>query len=92
VIATLAIGAVAGTLAQTVCYPLDTIRRRMQMGKHYKHSLDAVIQIYRKESAMAFFKGYVPNSLKVVPNNAIRFLVYEVMKRLLNIKHGSTDT
>lgn len=30
-VANLLLGGVAGTVAATVCYPLDTIRRRMQM-------------------------------------------------------------
>eukprot|EP00002_Diphylleia_rotans_P016499 TRINITY_DN3209_c0_g1_i1.p1 TRINITY_DN3209_c0_g1~~TRINITY_DN3209_c0_g1_i1.p1 ORF type:complete len:301 (+),score=70.62 TRINITY_DN3209_c0_g1_i1:59-961(+) len=90
---TLLIGAVAGTVAQTVCYPLDTIRRRMQMGSDmYAHTWDAIKSIYAKNGMNGFFKGYIANTLKVVPNNAIRFLVYEFMKSILDIKKARSDT
>jgi len=44
----LAIGAAAGTLASSVCYPLDTVRRRMQMrGRTYAGQADAFRTIWR---------------------------------------------
>jgi solute carrier family 25 phosphate transporter 23/24/25/41 len=82
VLGTLGLGAVAGLFAQTMCYPLDTVRRRMQLpGTHYKGVLDAFVQIPKKEGFRGFYKGMAPNALKIVPNNGIRFLAYEFIKR-----------
>ena len=40
-----------------MCYPLDTIRRRMQMkGKTYNGMMDAFVTIFKKEGATGFFK------------------------------------
>ena len=45
----MAMGGTAGTLASSVCYPLDTIRRRMQMvGCVYNGQLDAFATIWRE--------------------------------------------
>lgn len=52
-IANLALGGVTGTVAATVCYPLDTVRRRMQMkGKTYNGQLDAMRSILQKVSQL----------------------------------------
>jgi solute carrier family 25 phosphate transporter 23/24/25/41 len=77
----LLLGAGAGIIAQTACYPLDTIRRRMQLkGKNYRNTLDAMQTIARTEGVKALYKGMSANTLKVVPNNAIRFMVFEHLK------------
>jgi solute carrier family 25 phosphate transporter 23/24/25/41 len=77
----LSLGAAAGIFAQTVCYPLDTVRRRMQLkGLIYPNTAMAFITIAREEGARGFYRGMAPNALKVMPNNAIRFAVYEVLK------------
>ena len=82
----LALGAAAGLFAQSVCYPLDTIRRRQQIkGKHYNGTLDAIVKIGRGEGVRGFYRGMVPNAVKVVPSNAIRFVVYEAIKRYFNL-------
>lgn len=48
-VANLALGGVTGTVAATVCYPLDTVRRRMQMkGKTYNGQIDAMRSIMQK--------------------------------------------
>lgn len=74
----LAMGAIAGLTAQTICYPLDTIRRRSEIyGTHYSSVFNAISTIIQKEGVVGFYRGMLANSLKVVPNNFIRFFVFE---------------
>ena len=85
-ISNLFVGGASGTFSATVCYPLDTIRRRMQMkGKTYKGMGDAFATIWRNEGMKGFFKGWTANTLKVVPQNSIRFVSYEVLKSLFGV-------
>jgi len=80
----LVVGGASGTFSATVCYPLDTIRRRMQMkGKTYSSMWDAVVTISRTEGVAGFFRGWAANTLKVVPQNSIRFVSYEILLSLL---------
>eukprot|EP01035_Chromulina_nebulosa_P021238 gene21238-27517_t len=39
--------------------------------------------MYRKEGLLSFFRGVIPNALKVAPNAAITFLVYEETMKIL---------
>ena len=83
---TLTLGAAAGLFAQSVCYPLDTIRRRQQIkGNHYSGTIDAIRKIGRVEGVRGYYKGMTPNAMKVVPSNAIRFVVYEALKKQLDL-------
>ena len=80
-------GAAAGLFAQSICFPLDTIRRRMQMkGTNYRSVLHAVSEIVTKEGVQGFYRGVVPNAIKIVPNNGIRFLAYEMLKSLMGME------
>lgn len=45
-----------------------------------------------QEGLRGFYRGWVANSLKVVPQNSIRFVAYEIIKNLLGIQKGRTDT
>lgn len=86
-------GAATGTLAATCCYPLDTIRRRMQMRGHtYAGQLDAFARIWASEGLRGFYKGWAANTIKVVPQNAIRFVTYETLKSLMGVRKAKTDT
>ncbi|KAI3990508.1 hypothetical protein MKX01_022808 [Papaver californicum] len=84
----LACGAAAGTVGQTVAYPLDVIRRRMQM---YTGMVDAFRKTVRNEGFGALYKGLVPNSVKVVPSIAIAFVTYEVVKDVLGDEMRISD-
>lgn len=80
-------GAGAGLFAQSICFPLDTIRRRMQMkGTNYTSVLNAVSTIAKTEGVLGFYRGIAPNALKIVPNNGIRFLAYEMLKTLMGLE------
>lgn len=82
--AILGLGAVAGIVAQTCCYPLDTVRRRMQLkGNNYSGTINAFSTILKDEGALGFYKGMSANALKVVPNNAIRFAAFDMLKTFM---------
>lgn len=80
----LACGGAAGACAQTVTYPLDVLRRRLQttglLGYGYTGFMDAAVRMYREEGLGAFYRGLLPNYLKVVPAVSISFVVYESIK------------
>mmetsp|Transcript_12196 Transcript_12196/g.19829 ORF Transcript_12196/g.19829 Transcript_12196/m.19829 type:complete len:395 (-) Transcript_12196:708-1892(-) len=88
----LGLGAVAGLCAQTVCYPLDTVRRRMQVsGNTYSSTLNAFSTIFRDEGPRGFYKGMTANALKVVPNNSIRFFAFEILTSYFASDDSSTN-
>lgn len=81
----LGLGAMAGLFAQTVCYPLDTVRRSMQIHGQYNHTWNCFQTIYQNKGFAGFYKGFIPNTLKIVPNNGIRFLVFTKLTTYLGI-------
>ena len=72
-----------------VTYPLDVIRRRMQMKGAmsqtfpYRNTAHALVTIYKNEGIVGFYKGMLPNLLKVAPSVAIAFVTYEITKAKL---------
>ena len=79
--------------AATVCYPLDTVRRRMQMkDSGYKNVGDALRRIAAEEGIKGYYRGWAANCLKVVPQNSIRFVSYELIKQLMGVQKKKTDT
>jgi len=82
-------GALAGVAAQTVTYPMDVVRRRMQMtgsseySEKYTGMVDACRKMFAKEGIRGFFKGMIPNYLKVAPAMGVSFMSYEWSKKVL---------
>lgn len=52
----------------------------------YKGMSDVFMKTYQKEGARGFYKGLLPNLLKVVPAASITYLVYEMMKNTLDLE------
>ena len=51
----------------------------------YKGMSDAFWRTFQKEGFRGFYKGLLPNLLKVVPAASITYLVYENMKKNLDL-------
>jgi solute carrier family 25 (adenine nucleotide translocator) protein 4/5/6/31 len=72
-------------VSSVICYPLDTVRRRLMMQagqekKLYKNSLDCWRTILRDEGAAALYRGTISNSLKCTSGALILAIYYEVVK------------
>lgn len=76
-------------MAQTLTYPLDVLRRRMQVTGMdsmpvYSSTMDAVRKIVANEGFFrGLYKGIVPNLLKVAPSIGTSFATYEFCKEWL---------
>lgn len=80
----LATALISATLATLTCYPLDTVRRQMQMkGSPYKTVLDAFPGIVARDGLVGLYRGFVPNALKTLPNSSIRLTTFDTVKRLI---------
>ncbi|GMH29125.1 hypothetical protein Nepgr_030968 [Nepenthes gracilis] len=74
----------SATIATLTCYPLDTIRRQMQMkGTPYNTVLDAFAGIVARDSWVGLYRGFVPNALKNLPNSSIRLTTFDTAKNLI---------
>lgn len=81
----------AGTLAKTICHPLDVVKKRFQViglqrdpkygarveAKAYRNLWDAVAKIRAREGWRGLYKGLLPSVLKAAPVSAITFVLYE---------------
>ncbi|KAJ3158343.1 hypothetical protein HK101_001328 [Irineochytrium annulatum] len=81
-------GAMAGGVAQTATYPIEVIRRRMQVvgmvGATRTVGMGALVGIvWREEGVRGFYRGLTANLVKVVPAAAVSFMTYEWCKGFL---------
>ncbi|EKG19183.1 Mitochondrial carrier protein [Macrophomina phaseolina MS6] len=83
-------GGVAGFISQTVSYPFEVIRRRMQVGGvvgdgHRLGMIEVARRIFMEKGWRGFFVGLAIGYVKVVPMVATSFFVYERGKYYLGI-------
>lgn len=83
-------GGIAGLVSQTVSYPLEVIRRRMQVGGavgdgHRLRIGETAHRIWGEKGWRGFWVGLSIGYLKVVPMAAVSFLVYERGKLALGV-------
>ncbi|XP_022715167.1 mitochondrial carrier protein CoAc1-like [Durio zibethinus] len=86
----LSCGALAGVIGQTVMYPLDVVRRQMQVdilhqnGARYNNTIEVLTAIIRNQGWRQLYAGLCINYMKVVPSVAIGLTSFEVIKSRLN--------
>eukprot|EP00127_Corallochytrium_limacisporum_P002133 Clim_evm27s108 gene=Clim_evmTU27s108 len=92
VVGLLAVGGFAGAVSQTIAFPLELVRRRLQVQgfvhSEYNYSggiWNAITLTVRKEGVRGLYSGLSANYIKAVPSIGIGFVVYERMKNVLGI-------
>ncbi|XP_073014437.1 uncharacterized protein [Typha latifolia] len=90
VLVSLACGSLSGIASSTVTFPLDLVRRRMQLegaagrARVYKSGIfGAFGHIVRSEGLRGLYRGILPEYYKVVPSVGIVFMTYEALKSFL---------
>nr|XP_060614331.1 solute carrier family 25 member 45 isoform X2 [Anolis sagrei ordinatus] len=80
-------GGFAGTVSWALATPMDVVKARLQMDGvkrvEYRGIMDCFLTSFRREGARVFLRGLSLNSLRAFPVNAVTFLTYENLLKLL---------
>ncbi|XP_054793526.1 mitochondrial carrier protein CoAc1-like [Prosopis cineraria] len=87
-------GALAGLFGQTLTYPLDVVKRQMQVGSlqnlvhgdvRYRNAFEGLRIIVANQGWRQLFAGVSINYIRIVPSAAISFTTYDMTKAWLGI-------
>lgn len=91
-------GILASATSQIASFPLDTCRRRMQVAKFDAHGSATATgfvgtwkEIGRQLGWKGYFRGLVPNLIKVAPASAVSFIAYEQVRGGMRTAEGVID-
>lgn len=91
VMVSLACGSLSGIASSTATFPIDLVRRRMQLegaggrARVYNSGLLGTFRyIIQSEGLRGLYRGILPEYYKVVPGVGIVFMTYETLKMLLS--------
>ncbi|RDY07637.1 Adenine nucleotide transporter BT1, chloroplastic/mitochondrial, partial [Mucuna pruriens] len=87
-IETLLIGSAAGAFSSSATFPLEVVRKHMQVGavsgrQVYKDVFHALASILEQEGIQGLYRGLGPSCMKLVPAAGISFMCYEACKKIL---------
>ncbi|XP_067673801.1 solute carrier family 25 member 16-like [Haliotis asinina] len=90
-------GGLAGAISQTVAYPLDVVRRRLQVSimlpdsHKYNSGWPNTLYIVYKENGIwhGLYRGLTVNYLRVMPMVAVSFSTYETTKKMFGLDTGA---
>lgn len=76
-------GGFAGMTAMLACFPLESVRTRMAQvsDRSSANLLLYTAKIAREEGVQALYRGLTPSLISVLPYFAVRFGLYDILKR-----------
>jgi len=86
-------GSLAGVTSQSLTYPLDLARARMAVTQKdtYNSLIEVFIKIWRVEGPLAFYKGYFPTIMGVIPYAGVSFFTYGSLQKWFHENYSSTN-
>ncbi|XP_050309575.1 mitochondrial coenzyme A transporter SLC25A42 isoform X2 [Anthonomus grandis grandis] len=77
-------GALAGVTSQALTYPFDLARARMAVTHKLQYSSlkEVFHKIYHVEGLKAFWRGFIPTMVGVIPYAGMSFFTYDSLKRI----------
>eukprot|EP00831_Metopus_contortus_P057771 TRINITY_DN50084_c0_g2_i1.p1 TRINITY_DN50084_c0_g2~~TRINITY_DN50084_c0_g2_i1.p1 ORF type:complete len:232 (+),score=24.77 TRINITY_DN50084_c0_g2_i1:144-839(+) len=85
-------GAWSGFASAGLTYPLDVVRRKMQLRgiessePEYSSIFDAIKKMYRMNGIRSFFQGFWASQVKMASATALMFMANEELKRVLQVQ------
>ena len=88
-------GSAAGVCAKVAVYPLDMVKKRLQVQgfehgrigfgqtQHYSGLRDCVLQVMREEGVRGLYKGLSPSIIKAALSTALHFTAYDYSCRMI---------
>ncbi|XP_052027151.1 solute carrier family 25 member 43 [Apodemus sylvaticus] len=91
----------AATVSQTLSFPFDTVKRKMQaqslylphcggVDVHFSGAADCFRQVVKTQGVLGLWNGLTANLLKVVPYFGVMFSMFEFCKRIFLYQNGYT--
>ncbi|KAI7839404.1 hypothetical protein COHA_006805 [Chlorella ohadii] len=85
-------GFAAAFIATVTCYPLDTIRRHIQLQAGRSVAFHVAARTILKDDGLAgLYRGFVPNALKNLPNKGVKLSVFDGAKKALSTAEQAYD-
>lgn len=95
-----ACGALAGFVSKTLVYPLDLIKKRLQVQGftaegvrfgRYLGFVHCVRCILLQEGVQGYFKGYLPSALKSMATSSCYFASYDAACEMIRLRHAARE-
>lgn len=83
-------GAISGSTAMIVIYPLENIRSRLSLQTN-KQYYNGIYDSFKKVKCLTLYKGLNMSLIGFTPYNALNFTFYHYYKNRLNIKNKEID-
>ena len=77
-------GGLSGLFAWIFIYPSDLVKTKIQDSTNTKNLREIIMDIYRRDKLMGFYKGFHFAAARAVPLHSGVFLGYEISKSFIN--------
>ncbi|XP_007555150.1 solute carrier family 25 member 43 [Poecilia latipinna] len=92
-------GCIAAGVAQTLSYPFETVKRKMQaqssrlphfggVDVHFSGTMDCFMQVIRNKGVLSLWNGLTANMIKIVPYSGLLFTCCEMCKQVCLYRNG----
>ncbi|XP_076005191.1 solute carrier family 25 member 43 isoform X1 [Genypterus blacodes] len=92
-------GCLAVGVAQTLSYPFETVKRKMQAQSarlphfggadvHFNGMIDCFVQVVRNKGVLSLWSGFTASTVKIVPYFGLLFTCIELCKQVCLYRNG----